>query len=80
MIIGIIVSVIAKLMKPHAINIFCGPERCIQGVMANGIPMLIALRRNATPVNASPVICLVVESLVDHVGAYLEVHSTFPGV
>jgi hypothetical protein len=53
---GTIVSVIARLINPHAMNIFWGPERCIQGVMANGIPMLIALRRNATPVNASPVI------------------------
>lgn len=51
-------KVMAKLINPHAINMFCAPDRSSQGLIANGMPMLMALRMKATPVKASPVICL----------------------
>lgn len=46
----------ARLMNPVAMNIFEMPFRFIQGVIAKGMPILTALRRNVIPVNASPVI------------------------
>jgi len=55
-IIGIIREVIAREINPQAINIFWSPSRSIQGEIANGIPILTALRMNAIPVKASPVI------------------------
>jgi hypothetical protein len=53
---GTIDAVTTRLIIPHAMNIFWIPLRWIQGVIAKGIPMLTALRMNATAVNASPVI------------------------
>lgn len=47
---------IPKLTNPHTIKKFWSPRFFIPGLMAKGIPMLMALRRNATPVKASPVI------------------------
>jgi hypothetical protein len=59
--IGMIVSVMDKLINPHAMNIFRGPLSWIHGLIAKGTPMLIAFRRNATPVKASPVICWLID-------------------
>jgi hypothetical protein len=50
------VMVIARLINAQVMNMFLSPLCFIQGEMAKGMPMLIALRRNATPVKASPVI------------------------
>ena len=55
--IGTIVKVIAKLMNPHAMNMFCAPDRDSHGLIAKGMPILMAFRMKATPVKASPVIC-----------------------
>lgn len=51
------VKVTPKLINPQATNIFVKPLCSIQGLMANGMPILKAFLRKATPVNASPVIC-----------------------
>jgi hypothetical protein len=48
--------VIARLINPQAMNMFEIPSRIIHGVIAKGIPILIAFRRKAIPVNASPTI------------------------
>lgn len=49
-------ALIARLIIPHAINIFWIPLCWIHGVVANGIAILTAFRMNATAVKASPVI------------------------
>lgn len=51
-----VMPLIAKLIIPHAINIFWIPLRWIDGVIAGGIAILTALRMSATTVKASPVI------------------------
>jgi hypothetical protein len=50
------VKVIARLIIPQVMNMLVNPLCCIQGEIAKGIPMPMALRRNVTPVKASPVI------------------------
>lgn len=53
---------IARLINPHAINMFDSPFRCIHGVIANGMPTLMAFRTKAMLVKESPVICREIES------------------
>ena len=55
MIIGMISAETARQTKPLVINMLFKPLCWIQGWIANGIPMLTALRRNEIPVKASPV-------------------------
>lgn len=54
--IGMVMPLTARLIIPHAINIFWIPLRWTHGVVANGIAILTAFRMNATAVKASPVI------------------------
>lgn len=42
---------------PINMNMFCNPMLAIQGEIVKGTQMEKALRKNAMPVNASPVIC-----------------------
>jgi hypothetical protein len=55
MIIGMISPETVRQRKPQVMNMLCKPLCWIQGWIANGMPMLTALRRNAIPVKASPV-------------------------
>jgi hypothetical protein len=47
---------IARLTNPQTRNMLPTPRFFIHGSIAKGMAMLIALRRNAMPVKASPVI------------------------